>query len=79
MGILLSCVIVWLHYQDFNLELGENLYGGYLTMLHAVLNKYWKQLPTKQQLYGHLPPIWQTIQARRTRNPGYELISDDLS
>ena len=28
-------------------------------MLHAVLNKSWKQHPTKQQLYSHLPPISQ--------------------
>ena len=33
-------------------------------MLHAVLNKFWKQHPTKQQLYSHLLPISQTIQVR---------------
>ena len=37
-------------------------------MLLTVLNKSWKQYPTKeQQLYGHLPPISQTIQVRQTR------------
>ena len=25
-------------------------------MLQAILYKSWKQHPTKQQLYGHLPP-----------------------
>ena len=30
-------------------------------MLRAVLNKFWKQNPTKQQLYRPLPPISQTI------------------
>ena len=30
--------------------------------------QYWKvlELPTKQQLYGHLPPITKTIQVRRS-------------
>ena len=41
-------------------------------------------LPTKQQLYGHLPPITKTIQIRRTRHVGHcwrsrdKLISDAL-
>ena len=35
-------------------------------MLRAVLNKSWRQHSTKQQLYGHLPPITETIQIRRT-------------
>ena len=35
-------------------------------MLRAILNKSWKQHPTKQQLYGHLPPTTKTIQVRRT-------------
>ena len=29
----------------------------YAKMLLFILNKCWKQNPTKQQLYGHLPPI----------------------
>ena len=53
-------------------------------MLRAILNKSWRQHPTKHQLYGHLPPITKTIQVRRTRHAGYcwrsrdELISDVL-
>ena len=31
-------------------------------MLRAILNKSWKQHPTKQQLYDHLPPFSKTIQ-----------------
>ena len=52
--------------------------------LRAVLNKSWRQHPTRPQLYGHLPPITKTIQVRRTRNAGHcwrskdELISDVL-
>ena len=53
-------------------------------MPRAVLNKFWKQHPTKQQLYGHLPPISKTIQIRQTRHVGpcwgskYKLIRDIL-
>ena len=36
-------------------------------MLRAILNKSSRQHPTKQQLYGHLPPIMKTIQVRWTR------------
>ena len=46
-------------------------------MLRAVLNKPWKQNPTKQQLYVHLPPILQTIQVRRTRHDALDWRSKD--
>ena len=57
---------------------------SYTRMLRAVLNKSWRQHPTRHQLYGHLPPITKTIQVRRTRHAGHcwkskdELISDVL-
>ena len=41
--------------------------GNYTRMLQAILNRSWRQHPTKQQLYDHLPPITKTIQVRRTR------------
>ena len=53
-------------------------------MLRAILNKSWRQHPTRHQLYGHLPPITKTIQVRRTRHTEHcwrskdELISDVL-
>ena len=53
-------------------------------MLRAVLNKSWRQHPTRHQLYGHLPPITKTIQVKRNRHTGHcwrskdELISDVL-
>ena len=53
-------------------------------MLRAILNKSWRQHPTRHQLYGHLPPITKTIQVRRTRHAGHcwgnrdGLISDVL-
>ena len=37
-------------------------------MLRAVLNKSWKQYPTKQQLYDPLPSILHAIQVRRERH-----------
>ena len=62
----------------------KKLDGNYTRMLRAILNKSWRQHPTKQQLYGHLPPITKAIKVRRTRHAGYcwrsrdELISDVL-
>ena len=53
-------------------------------MLRAILNKSWRQHPTRHQLYGHLPPITKTIQVRRARHAGHcwrnrdELIRDVL-
>ena len=44
--------------------------GNYTRMLRAILNQSWRQHPTKYQLYGHLPPITETIQARQTRHAG---------
>ena len=46
----------------------ERLDGNYTRMLWAILNKSWRNHPTKQQLYGHLPPISKTIQVRRSRH-----------
>ena len=39
-------------------------------MQRAILNKSWRQHPTKHQLYGHLPPIMKPIQVRWTRHAG---------
>ena len=51
--------------------LKKKLNGNYTKMLCAVLNKSWKQHPTKQQLYGYLAPISQTIQVRQTTYRAY--------
>ena len=65
-------------------RLKKRLDGNYTRMLLAILNKSWRQHPTRHQLYGHLPSITKTIQARRTRHAGHcwrsrdELISDVL-
>ena len=64
--------------------LKKKLDGNYIRMLRAILNKSWRQHPTRHQLFGHLPPITKTIQVRRTRHAGHcwrskdELISDVL-
>ena len=36
-------------------------------ILRAILNKSWKQHPSKPRLYGHLPPITKIIQIRWIR------------
>ena len=60
----------------------KKLDGNYTRMLQTILNKSWRQHPTKQQLYGHQPPITKTIKIRRTKYAGHclrsrdELISD---
>ena len=65
-------------------RLEKKLDGNYTRMLRAILNKSWRQHPTRHQLYGHLPPITKTIRVRGTRHAGHcwrskdELISDVL-
>ena len=62
----------------------KKLDGNYKRMLRAILNKSWRQHPTRHQLDCHLPPIKKNIQVRRTRHAGHcwrsrdELISDVL-
>ena len=80
MSILLYGCTTW----TLTKRLEKKLDGNYTRMLPAILNKSWRQHPTRNQLYGHLPPITKTIQARRTRHAGHcwrsrdELISDVL-
>ena len=38
-------------------RLEKKLDGNDTRMLQAILNKSWRQHPTRYQLYGHLPPI----------------------
>ena len=54
-------------HEHFSKRLEKKLDGNYTRMLRAILNKSWRQHPTRHQLYGHLPPITKTIQVRRTR------------
>ena len=50
--------------KPYDKKLDEN----YTRIPHAVLNRSWKHYPTKQQLYGHLHTISQTIEVRRVRH-----------
>ena len=65
-------------------QMEKKLDGYYTRMLRAILNKSWRQHPTKQHLYGHLPLITKAIKIGRTRHTGLcwrsrdELISDVL-
>ena len=62
----------------------KKLDRNYTRILQAILNRSWRQHPTKQQLYGQQPPITKTIKIRWTRHAGHywrsrdELISDVL-
>ena len=80
MSILLYGSTTW----TLSKRMEKKLDGNYTRMPQAVLNKSWRQHPTKPQLYGYLPAITKTIQVRRTRHAGHcwrnkdELISDVL-
>ena len=71
--LLYSCTI-----STRTKQVEKKLDGNYTRILRAILNKSWKQHPTRHILYGHLPPI----QVRRTRHAEHcwrsrdELISD---
>ena len=62
----------------------KKLDGNYTRMQRTILYETWRQHPTNQQLYCHLPPIMKTIKVRRTRHAGHcwrswdELINDVL-
>ena len=77
---LQSCYYVY--FRTNILEKGMNSFIPLSYMLNS--SKSWRQHPTKQQLYGNLPPITKTIQVRWTRHVEHcwrsrdELISDIL-
>ena len=58
-------------------RLEKKLDGNYTRMLRAILNKSWRQHPTRHQQYGHLPPVTKTIQARWTKHAGHSWRSKD--
>ena len=79
-SVLLHVCTTW----TLTKRLEKKLDGNYTRMLRAILNKSWQQHPRRRQLYGHLPPVTKTIQARRTRHAGHcwrskdEIVSDML-
>ena len=67
MSILLYGCTAW----TLTKRMEEKLDANNTIILRAILNKSWRQHPTKQQLRGHLPPITKIIQVRRTRHAGH--------
>ena len=59
-SIVLSGCTTW----TLKKRLKKKLDGNYTRMLRAILDKSWRQHPTRHQLYGRLPPITKTIQVR---------------
>ena len=74
MSILLYGCTTWMLTERMEKKLDIN----YTRMLQAILNKSWRQHPTKQQLYGHIPPIMKTIQVRHCWRSNDKLISNIL-
>ena len=64
MSVLLYNSTTWTLKKHFE----KKLDGNYTRILCTVLNKFWKQHPIKQWLYGHLPLISQTIKVRWTKH-----------
>ena len=64
MSILLYECTTWTLTKRMEKKLDSN----YRRILLAILNKFWWQHPTNQQLYGDQPPITKTIKVRRTRH-----------
>ena len=68
MSVLLNDCTTWIlmKHQEKKLD------GNYAKMLLDILNKPWKQHPTKQLLYSNILPILQTIQ-NKTRKTLLEI------
>ena len=51
----------------------KRLDRNFARILRAILNKSWNQHPTKQLLYGHLPPIAKPMQIMTNQTCGTQL------
>ena len=68
---VVSILLVWMHTTWMLTKCMEKkLDASYTRMLRTIMNKSWRQQPTKQQLYSHSTLITKTIQDRRTRHAG---------
>ena len=63
-SILLYGCATWTLTKRMKKKLDDN----YTRILRAILKMSWRQHSTKQQLYGHQPPITKTIKIRRNRH-----------
>ena len=52
-------------------HLEEKIDGAYTRMLRTALNRSWKDHPTNVELYGHIPPISESLQQQRMRFAGH--------
>ena len=73
MSVLLYGCTIW----TLTKSMEKKLDGNYTRMLRAILNKSWRQHPTKQQPYGHRPLITKTIKVRPNRSVGHSWRSRD--
>ena len=70
-AVIVSILLYGCTTQTLTKRLEKKLNSNYTRMLQAILNKSWRQYPTKHQQYSHLPSITKTIQVRRTRHAGH--------
>ena len=70
-AVVVSILLYGCTTRTLTKQMAKRLDDDYTRMLQAILNKSWRQHPTKQWLYGHLPLITKTIQVRRTRHAGH--------
>ena len=83
-AVVLSILLYGCTTWTLTKRMEKKLDGNCTRMLQSILNTSLGQHPTKQQLYGHLPPVTKTIQVWRTGHAGHcgrswaELISDIL-
>ena len=81
---IVSILIYGCTTETLTKRLEKKLESKCTRMLRVILNRSWRQHPTKQQLYRHLPTTKKTFKGRRTRRAGHcwrsrdELISDVL-
>ena len=68
---------IWMHPMDANKAYGEKAWRQLHKNAASYINKSWRQHPTKQQLYGHLPPNTKTIQVTRTKHAGHRWRSNN--
>ena len=71
--ILLYRCTIW----TLRKRLEKKLDGNYTRMLRAILNKSWRQHPTKHQLYGHLPPTYGRAKAGRPARTNIHQLCED--
>ena len=81
---VVSIMLYWCTTWTLTKRMEKTLDGNYTRMLWIILNKSWRQHPTKKHLYGHLPPIAKTINIKGIRYARHcwknkaELISNAL-